>query len=103
MMTRRPAFPLPTVGFAALVAVTGLTLFAWPGRSWQALMTVDAVLVVLMVIDTVACVTLSVAAALVKLRSWAIRSNVLIWSRSIVDQRCRYERGDGQPPHWPQH
>src|SRR5690606_15013922 len=33
--------------------------------------------------ETVACVTLRRAAALVKLRSWAILSKVLIWSRSI--------------------
>lgn len=57
MTIRRPAFPLPTVGFAALVAGTGLALFAWPGRSWQALVAVEAVLVALMVIDTVACVS----------------------------------------------
>ncbi len=57
MTIRRPAFPLPTVGFAALVAVTGLALFAWPGRSWQALVVVEVGLVALMLIDAVACVS----------------------------------------------
>ena len=34
-MKHRPAYPLPTVWFAALAAVTGLALFAWPGGAFQ--------------------------------------------------------------------
>src|SRR5688500_1488739 len=41
--------------------------------------------------ETVACVTLSRAAALVKLRSCAMRSKVRIWSRSIW-ARCAIAR-----------
>ncbi|MBK9969294.1 MAG: DUF58 domain-containing protein [Acidimicrobiaceae bacterium] len=52
----RPAFPVPTAWFAALTAVSGLALFAWPGRSWIALLVVEAALVAALVIDAVLCV-----------------------------------------------
>ena len=56
-MTRsRIAFPVPTVWFAALAAATGLALFAWPGRSWWALVVVEIVLAALFVLDGLACV-----------------------------------------------
>ncbi len=56
-MRSRPAFPVPTTRFAALVAVTGLALFAWPGRSWLALGVVELVLAVALVADAVGCVS----------------------------------------------
>ncbi|MDP2292421.1 MAG: DUF58 domain-containing protein [Actinomycetota bacterium] len=56
MTRRRPAYPLPTVWFAALVAVSGLALFAWPGRSWSALLVVELVLLVAFVADAALCV-----------------------------------------------
>jgi uncharacterized protein (DUF58 family) len=56
MTPRAPAAaPIPTVRFAALVAVTGLALFAWPGRSWLALLAVEAVVVLVFAVDAVAC------------------------------------------------
>ena len=55
-MRSRPAYPVPTVWFAALAALSGLALFAWPGRSWWALLAVEVALLVLLVIDTVLCV-----------------------------------------------
>jgi uncharacterized protein (DUF58 family) len=57
MARSRPAFPVPTVWFAALAAATGLALFAWPGRSWSALWAVEALLGLLLVGDAVACVS----------------------------------------------
>ena len=54
MTRRRPAYPVPTVWFAALVAVSGLLLFAWPGRSWTALWAVEALLLVLFLADAAA-------------------------------------------------
>lgn len=56
MPKSRVAFPVPTVWFAALAAVTGLGLFAWPGRSWLALGVVEIVLAALFVIDGLMCV-----------------------------------------------
>ncbi|MBI4933919.1 MAG: DUF58 domain-containing protein [Actinobacteria bacterium] len=56
-MQRRPAHPVPTVWFAALVAASGLALFAWPGSSWWALVAVEAVLLVVFVIDAWLCVS----------------------------------------------
>ena len=53
---RRIAYPIPTVWFAALAAVSGLLLFAWPGTSWWALGAVELLLLVVLVVDTVACV-----------------------------------------------
>lgn len=51
------AFPVPTVWFRpALAAATGLALFAWPGRSWWALVVVEIVLAALFVLDGLACV-----------------------------------------------
>lgn len=54
-MEQRPAYPMPTVWFAAAVAATGLALFAWPGRSWVALVVAEAALVLLFVADSLAC------------------------------------------------
>jgi len=45
------------VWFAALAAVSGLLLFAWPGNSWWALWVVELVLLLVLVVDTVACVS----------------------------------------------
>ncbi len=56
-MRSRPAYPVPTVWFAALIAASGLALFAWPGRSWLALVAVEIVVLVVFVADTVACVS----------------------------------------------
>ena len=49
------AAPIPTARFAALVAATGLALFAWPGRSWTALLAVELVLLAVFVVDAVIC------------------------------------------------
>ena len=49
------AMPLPTGRFAALVAVTGLLLFAWTGRSWNALLVVEIVLLAVFALDAVRC------------------------------------------------
>jgi len=54
---RRIAYPIPTVWFAALAAATGLLLFAWPGSSWWALWVVELVLLVVLIVDTLACVS----------------------------------------------
>lgn len=43
--------------FAALVAASGLALFAWPGRSWWVLVALEAVLVVVFAGDALACVS----------------------------------------------
>ena len=56
-MARRIAYPVPTPWFAALVAATGAGLFAWPGRSWWALVVVEAVVVGIALADAVACVS----------------------------------------------
>ncbi|MCE9622920.1 MAG: DUF58 domain-containing protein [Actinomycetia bacterium] len=56
-MRRRIAYPIPTVWFAALAAASGLLLFAWPGSSWWALWTVELLLLVVLVVDTLACVS----------------------------------------------
>ena len=56
MTKSRIAFPVPTSWFAALVAATGLALFAWPGRSWTAFSVVEIVLASLFVVDGLACV-----------------------------------------------
>ncbi|MBP9053525.1 MAG: DUF58 domain-containing protein, partial [Ilumatobacteraceae bacterium] len=50
------AYPVPTIWFAALVATSGLALFAWPGRSWVALGVVEVLLVLVFVADAVLCV-----------------------------------------------
>ncbi len=55
-MQHRLAYPVPTVWFAALVAASGLALFAWPGRSWVALVVVEVLLVLVFVADAVLCV-----------------------------------------------
>ncbi len=55
-MQHRLAYPVPTVWFAALVATSGLALFAWPGRSWVALGVVEVLLVLVFVADAVLCV-----------------------------------------------
>jgi uncharacterized protein (DUF58 family) len=51
----RFAYPIPTVWFALAVALSGLALFAWPGRSWSALWGVEGLLAVLFVVDTGLC------------------------------------------------
>ena len=55
-MQHRLAYPVPTIWFAALVAASGLALFAWPGRSWVALGVVEVLLVLVFVADAVLCV-----------------------------------------------
>ena len=55
-MKHRPAYPLPTVWFAALVAATGLALFAWPGSDWWALWAVELALLAVFVLDALLCV-----------------------------------------------
>ena len=55
-MQHRLAYPVPTIWFAALVATSGLALFAWPGRSWVALGVVEVLLVLVFVADAVLCV-----------------------------------------------
>ncbi|MEQ1703547.1 MAG: DUF58 domain-containing protein, partial [Ilumatobacteraceae bacterium] len=55
-MRQRPAYPLPTVWFAALAAVTGLALFAWPGSDWWALWAVELALLAVFIVDAVLCV-----------------------------------------------
>ncbi|MGB8860826.1 MAG: DUF58 domain-containing protein [Ilumatobacteraceae bacterium] len=55
-MKHRLAYPVPTVWFAALAAMSGLALFAWSGRSWVALGVVEAVLVLVLVADALLCV-----------------------------------------------
>ncbi len=52
---RRTAYPVPTSWFAALAAVAGLALFAWPGRSWTTFWLVQAVLVAILIADGAAC------------------------------------------------
>jgi uncharacterized protein (DUF58 family) len=56
-MMKRLAYPVPTVWFAALVAATGLALFAWPGRGWWALLVVEAVMLLLFALDAAMCVS----------------------------------------------
>lgn len=56
MSQRAPiAAPIPTARFAALIAVTGLALFAWPGRSWLVLLVVEAALLLLFIADAIVC------------------------------------------------
>jgi len=55
-MKHRLAYPVPTVWFAALAAVSGLAMFAWPGRSWVALGAVEVVLLLVLLADAVLCV-----------------------------------------------
>ena len=45
------SMPVPTGRFALLVALTGLGFFAWPGRSWIALLVVEVVLLTVFVGD----------------------------------------------------
>jgi uncharacterized protein (DUF58 family) len=47
--------PLPTGRFAALVGVTGLLFFAWPGRDWVVFAVVEAVLALCYVVDAIGC------------------------------------------------
>lgn len=56
-MSRRqpPAIPVPAGGAAALVAASGLALLAWPGRSWVALVLVEAVVVLVILFDLARC------------------------------------------------
>jgi uncharacterized protein (DUF58 family) len=54
-MTRARAVPLPTPWLAGLIALTGLALFAWPGRSWIALVVVELVVLALFIADAVLC------------------------------------------------
>lgn len=54
-MSRRPTYPVPTVWFAALVAITGLALFTWTGRSWNALWLIEGALALIFVADAAAC------------------------------------------------
>lgn len=53
--SHRIAYPIPTGWFAMVVALSGLALFAWPGRSWNALWSVQGLLAVLFVVDTGLC------------------------------------------------
>ncbi|CAB4363409.1 unannotated protein [freshwater metagenome] len=52
----RVAYPVPTVWFAALAALSGLAFFAWSGRSWAALVVVEVGLLCVLLIDTLVCV-----------------------------------------------
>ncbi len=54
---RRPAYPVPTAWFAALVALTGMALFFWTGTVWWALLAVEVVLVIVFAIDATLCVS----------------------------------------------
>ena len=56
-MSRRPAYPIPTVWFAALVAITGCVLFLWPGTSWWALGAAEIAIVAVATIDGLRCVS----------------------------------------------
>jgi uncharacterized protein (DUF58 family) len=52
---RRPAYPLPTVWFAALTALPGLALFFWTGRSWAILLAIEVALLVVFAVDATLC------------------------------------------------
>jgi uncharacterized protein (DUF58 family) len=54
---RRPAYPVPTAWFAALVAATGVALFFWTGTAWWALLAVEVMLLALFVTDAILCVS----------------------------------------------
>ena len=54
---RRPAYPLPTAWFAALVALSAVAFFFWPGTEWLALVVVQAALLGLFLVDAVLCVS----------------------------------------------
>ncbi len=54
---RRPAYPVPTVWFAALVALTGAALFFWTGTVWWALLAIEVLLLVLFTVDALMCVS----------------------------------------------
>lgn len=55
-MTRRSfTWPVPTVWFALVVALSALALLAWPGRSWVALLVIEAIVLVVFVADAVVC------------------------------------------------
>ena len=54
---RRPAYPLPTSWFAALVALSGVGFFFWPGTNWFVLAAVEAALLGLFVVDAALCVS----------------------------------------------
>jgi uncharacterized protein (DUF58 family) len=51
MARRSVIVPLPTGRVAALVAVAGVALFAWPGRSWSVLVAANAVIVLAFLVD----------------------------------------------------
>ncbi|MEO5725225.1 MAG: DUF58 domain-containing protein, partial [Ilumatobacteraceae bacterium] len=51
----RLSYPIPTAWFAAAVAVPGLGLLAWPGRSWSVMLVVESLLAALFVTDAVRC------------------------------------------------
>jgi uncharacterized protein (DUF58 family) len=46
---------VPTVWFAALVALSAVALFAWPGRSWNAFLIAEGVVAVFFLLDAIAC------------------------------------------------
>lgn len=53
-MARRSAtVPLPTARLAALVAVVGLALFAWPGTNWSVVVAANAAIVLAFSVDAV--------------------------------------------------
>lgn len=54
---RRPAYPVPTAWFAALVAVTGAALFFWTGTVWWALLALEVVLLTVFLVDAILCVS----------------------------------------------
>lgn len=54
---RRPAYPLPTPWFAALVALSAVGFFFWSGTSWWALAAMELGLLVLFVLDALLCVS----------------------------------------------
>ena len=51
MARRSVTVPLPTPRVAALVAMVGVALFAWPGDSWSVLIAANAVIVLAFVVD----------------------------------------------------
>ncbi len=54
---RRPAYPLPTAWFAALVALSAVAFFFWSGSSWWSLATVELALLGLFTVDALLCVS----------------------------------------------
>lgn len=52
---RHVTWPIPTGWFALVVALSGVALLFWPGRSWNALVVVELAVVAVFVADFVVC------------------------------------------------